>query len=217
MTAVDFLREAAASAAEGSEDTALKLEGDVVVIGGGNVAIDVARTSTRLGASKVSMYCLESRDTMPASEEEIAEAQEEDVVINCGWGPKEILTEEGKVTGIVLKKCISVLDEQGRFAPVYDENDTVRISCSHVFLSVGQSILWGDLLKGTKVELGRGNSAVAGCADIPDCGAGYLCGRRCIHWAALCHRCNRRRQRGSNLDPSVCAAPQQPDDWTEPS
>lgn len=161
MTAVDFLREAAASAAEGSEDTALKLEGDVVVIGGGNVAIDVARTSTRLGASKVSMYCLESRDTMPASEEEIAEAQEEDVVINCGWGPKEILTEEGKVTGIVLKKCISVLDEQGRFAPVYDENDTVRISCSHVFLSVGQSILWGDLLKGTKVELGRGNSAVA--------------------------------------------------------
>lgn len=161
MTAVDFLREAAASAAEGSEDTALKLEGDVVVIGGGNVAIDVARTSTRLGASKVSMYCLESRDTMPASEEEIAEAQEEDVVINCGWGPKEILTEEGKVTGIVLKKCISVLDEQGRFAPVYDENDTVRISCNHVFLSVGQSILWGDLLKGTKVELGRGNSAVA--------------------------------------------------------
>ena len=151
MTAVDFLKDA----------QNLSLEGDVVVIGGGNVAIDVARTSTRLGAASVSMYCLESRETMPASEEEIAEAQEEAVNINCGWGPKEILTENGRVSGIVLKKCTSVTDEQGRFAPTYDEDDTITVPCSHVLLSVGQSILWGDLLKGSKVELGRGQGAKA--------------------------------------------------------
>ena len=132
-----------------------------MVVGGGNVAIDVARNSTRCGSGKVSMYCLESRDTMPASLDEIEEAEEENVSINCGWGPKEILTENGKVTGIVLKKCVSVTDAEGRFNPQYDENETITVACKHVFLSVGQSILWGNLLDGTKVELGRGNGAVA--------------------------------------------------------
>lgn len=161
MTAVELLAKTAESELSLEECQPVSLEGDVVVIGGGNVAIDAARTGTRLGASKVSMYCLESRETMPASEEEIAEAQEEAVEIHCGWGPKEILSEEGRVTGIVLKKCVSVLDEQGRFAPVYDESETVTVPCSHVILSVGQSILWGDLLKGSAVELGRGDGAVA--------------------------------------------------------
>ncbi len=169
-TAVDFLRETAAK-------ESYPIEGDIVVIGGGNVAIDVARTGMRCadaaagtGSSgtdgsgsipKVSMYCLESRDTMPASKEEIAEAEEEGITINCGWGPKEILTENGKVSGIVLKKCLSVLDADGRFSPAYDENDTITVPCKHVFLSVGQSIEWGGLLEGSKVEFGRGSSAVA--------------------------------------------------------
>lgn len=154
MTAVDFLREVNAK-------EAFPLEGDVVVIGGGNVAIDVARNSTRCTAGSVSMYCLESRETMPASNEEIAEAEEEAVAINCGWGPKEILTENGHVSGIVLKKCTSVFDADGRFNPTYDENETKTVVCRHVFLSVGQSIEWGDLLKGSRVELGRGKGAVA--------------------------------------------------------
>ena len=154
VTAVDFLREAGAK-------ESYAIEGDVVVIGGGNVAIDAARVSGRVGAPKVSMFCLESRETMPASLEEITEAEEENVMINCGWGPKEILTEDGKVTGIVLKKCISVTDENGRFNPTYDENETMTVACKHVIFSVGQSIVWGDLLAGTKVELGRGNGAVA--------------------------------------------------------
>jgi NADPH-dependent glutamate synthase beta subunit-like oxidoreductase len=98
---------------------------------------------------------------MPASDEEVAEAEEDGVEINCGWGPKEILTENGKVKGIVLKKCLSVFDENHRFSPKYDENDTITVECEHVFLSIGQSILWGDMLKGSKVELGRGNGAVA--------------------------------------------------------
>mgnify|MGYP004565188633 CR=1 FL=1 len=153
-TAVELLREAGAK-------EAYPIEGDVVVIGGGNVAIDVARTSSRCGAAKVNMFCLEARAEMPASVEEIEEAEEEGVIMNCGWGPKEILSENGKVTGIVLKKCISVKDADGRFNPEYDESDTMTVSCKHVFLSVGQTIEWGKLLDGSQVELGRGNSAVA--------------------------------------------------------
>lgn len=154
MTAVELLHKV-------SEDESYPISGNVVVIGGGNVAIDVARTSTRCGADSVQMYCLESREIMPASAEEIEEAEEEDIQIHCGWGPKEVLTEDGKVTGIILKKCLSVFDENGRFAPVYDENDVRTVACDRVYFSVGQSILWGNLLEGTKVELGRGNGAVA--------------------------------------------------------
>lgn len=154
MTAVDFLRAA-------GEDNTYAVSGKTVVVGGGNVAIDVARTSMRCGADGVSMYCLESREMMPASEEEIQEAEEEKVSIHCGWGPKEILTEDGKVKGIVFKKCVSVKDPDGRFNPRYDESETMTVECDHVFMSVGQSILWGDLLKNEKVELGRGNGAVA--------------------------------------------------------
>ena len=154
MTAVDFLRTVGA-------DESYKVAGRAVVVGGGNVAIDVARSAHRCGAESVNMYCLEPRDRMPASEEEIGEATEEGVAIHCGWGPKEILTEDGKVRGIVFKRCVSVWDAEGRFSPTYDENDTMTVECEHVFLSIGQSIQWGDLLAGTKVALGRGNGAVA--------------------------------------------------------
>ena len=154
MTAVDFLRTV-------GQDEAYEIEGRTVVVGGGNVAIDVARTSGRCGASEVSMYCLESREIMPASVEEVEEAEEEGVQIHCGWGPKEILKENGKVTGIVFKKCTSVFDEEGRFAPTYDEDETVTVPCERVFLSIGQSIQWGSLLDGSKVEFGRGNGPVA--------------------------------------------------------
>ena len=154
MTAVDFLRTVGA-------DESYPVTGKTIVVGGGNVAIDVARTAHRCGAESVAMYCLEPRDKMPASEEEIGEAAEEGVTLNCGWGPKEILTENGRVTGIVFKRCTSVWNAEGRFAPAYDENDTITLECDRVFLSIGQSILWGDLLAGSKVELGRGNGAVA--------------------------------------------------------
>ena len=154
MTAVDFLRTVG-----GNE--AYPVSGNAVVVGGGNVAIDVARTAHRCGADSVTMFCLEPREKMPASEEEIAEATEEGVSLNCGWGPKEILAENGKVTGIVFKRCVSVWDESGRFSPAYDEADTKTVPCDRVFLSIGQSIQWGSLLEGTKVELGRGNGAKA--------------------------------------------------------
>ena len=154
MTAVDFLRTV-------SSNEGYRLTGDTVVIGGGNVAIDVARSAHRCGADSVAMFCLEPRDRMPASREEIAEAAEEGVSLNCGWGPKEILTQDGHVTGVVFKRCLSVWDENGRFHPTYDENDLQTVPCQRVFLSIGQSIQWGSLLDGTRVELGRGNGAKA--------------------------------------------------------
>lgn len=154
MTAVDFLRTVA-------DDKSFKVSGKTVVVGGGNVAIDVSRTAWHCGGSDVQQFCLEQRAEMPATVEEIEEAEEEGIKINCGWGPKEILTEGGKVRGIVFKKCISVFDENHKFAPKYDENDTITIECENVFLSIGQAIVWGDMLAGSKVELGRGNGVVA--------------------------------------------------------
>lgn len=145
-TAVDFLRKAGAK-------ESFALEGDVVVVGGGNVAIDAARVSSRCTDAKISMFCLETREKMPASNEEIEEALEEGIELNCGWGPKEILEEDGHVRGVVFKKCTRVFDAQGRFSPEYDENDTVTVPCRHVIFSVGQAIDWGHMLDNLHVEL----------------------------------------------------------------
>ena len=154
MTGVEFLHIT-------TDNENYKLDGDTVVIGGGNVAIDVSRTAERCGDGKVTQVSLETRDIMPASPEEIELAESEGIIVKGGWGPKEILSEDGKVTGIVFKKCISVKDETGKFNPKYDENETMTIPCKNVILSVGQSIEWGSLLEGTKVELRRGNGPVA--------------------------------------------------------
>ena len=152
--AVDFLREAGAK-------ESFALEGDVVVVGGGNVAIDAARISSRCTDAKISMFCLETREKMPASNEEIEEALEEGIELNCGWGPKEVLEENGHVSGVVFKKCTRVLDAQGRFSPEYDENDTVTIPCRHVIFSVGQAIDWGHMLDNLHVELRPNGGALA--------------------------------------------------------
>ena len=231
-TAVDFLREAGAN-------ERFALSGDVVVIGGGNVAVDAARISVRCaqqesgGAKtllkkaltnnpikemikdsaiestiesvkesirdsaiestiesvkesirdsaiestiesvkesikesvtesiKVSMFCLEQREQMPASEEEIEETLAEGIELNCGWGPKEVLEENGRVCGVVFKKCVRVFDEQGRFSPQYDEEDTMTVACKHVIFSVGQTIDWGHMLDNLHVELRPNGSAQA--------------------------------------------------------
>ena len=152
--AVDFLREAGAK-------ESFALEGDVVVVGGGNVAIDAARISSRCVDAKISMFCLEQREHMPASKEEIAEALEEGIELNCGWGPKEVLEEDGKVVGVVFKKCIRVLDEQGRFSPEYDEEQTVTIPCKHVIFSVGQAIEWGNMLDNLDLKRRPNGGALA--------------------------------------------------------
>ena len=156
-TAVDFL-------AKYTDQTAgaAPAMGRTVVVGGGNVAIDAARVAARTQAPEVTMLCLESAEEMPASDEEVAEAREDGVDIRCGWGPKEVLTDEaGAVRGIVLKRCTRVFDDDGRFAPEYDEGDLATIECDQVVFAIGQSIEWGSLLEGSAVELGRGQGAVA--------------------------------------------------------
>ena len=155
MSGIEFLNKV------NKDEEHMKLSGKTVVIGGGNVAMDVARTALRAGSNDVSMYCLESRDEMPAAKDEIEEALEENISINNGWGPKEIITENGRVKAVVLKKCTSVFNAEKRFAPVYDENDTITIECDNVLLSIGQQIIWGNLLAGTKVELNKNGTAKA--------------------------------------------------------
>lgn len=160
QTGVEFLKNV------NLDEEGTKLSGKTIVVGGGNVAIDVARAALRAGSEEVQMFCLESREEMPAAADEIAEAEEEGIIINCGWGPKEVVSENGKVTGVIFKKCTSVFDAEHRFSPVYDENDCKTFECSNLLLSIGQSIEWGNLLEGSKVELGRGNGALADAVTL---------------------------------------------------
>ena len=111
-----------------------------------------------MDSAETALYCLESAEEMPALADEQEEAKEEGVAINNSWGPKEILGENGKVTGIVFKRCTSVYAEDGTFNPQYDENDTITVECENILVSVGQSMVWGDLLAGTEVELTAGNT-----------------------------------------------------------
>jgi NADPH-dependent glutamate synthase beta subunit-like oxidoreductase/NAD-dependent dihydropyrimidine dehydrogenase PreA subunit len=154
ISGVDFLRNV-------NLDREEELSGNVVVIGGGNVAMDVARTAARQGAAAIDLYCLESLREMPALPDEIAEAEEDNVSFHNGWGPKRILTEDGKVTGVELKRCTSVFDADHRFKPMYDENDTIIVKADFVLLSIGQSIEWGGLLTESRVELERSGTAIA--------------------------------------------------------
>ncbi|MCC6196092.1 MAG: FAD-dependent oxidoreductase [Burkholderiales bacterium] len=110
----------------------------VVVIGGGNVAMDAALTVNRLGAARVQMVCLESEAKMPAYAEEKRQALEEGVVIDASWGPRKIVGRDGKVAGIELVRCVGVTDSAGRFAPSFDEGETKFIEADLVILSIGQ-------------------------------------------------------------------------------
>ena len=117
-----------------------QLKGQVVVIGGGNVAIDAAMTALRLGADNAHLVCLESKDEMPAHEWEITQAIEEGVEIHSSWGPKEFKSRNNKVSGVELVKCTRVFDEQGRFDPQYNENETTHIDADYVIITIGQEI-----------------------------------------------------------------------------
>lgn len=133
----------------------------VVVVGGGNVAIDAARVAKRSGASEVTMLSLETEDIMPASLEERMEAREDGVVINPGWGPMEVKGESGKVKGITFKRCTSVFNAEHKFAPTFDENETITLEADLVIFAIGQTVVLKDLLKDTKVEFVRGVYPVA--------------------------------------------------------
>lgn len=130
------------------------IDGDVVVIGGGNVAVDAARTATRLNASKVTMVCLEDKLHMPASPDEIEETLDDGITILNQYGPMKLVKDENnKVVKIVLKKCLQTIDENGKFNPKYDESDTIEIDTTKVIFAIGQTIDWNNLIKEENLEL----------------------------------------------------------------
>ena len=138
-----------------------ELSGRVVVIGGGNIGADVARTALRCGAEKVSLYCLEDYDSMPMGVEDRTECEEDGIEIHAGWGQTEILAENGRCSGIRFRKCLSVRNAEGRFAPTFDDNATEEVPCDMVLYCIGQKVDWKGLLTGTAVELNPNGTAKA--------------------------------------------------------
>jgi heterodisulfide reductase subunit A-like polyferredoxin len=132
LKGVDFLRQSALG-------EPVSIGRKVIVIGGGNVAIDVALTSLRKGAEDVTLVCLEKREEMPAWEYEIEDALEEGVHIVNSLGPKRFLAKEGTLTGIEFKRCTSVFDEKGAFNPQYDENDLSSMDGDTIIVAIGQA------------------------------------------------------------------------------
>lgn len=109
----------------------------VVVIGGGNVAIDCSRSALRLGASQVQLVCLESSEEMPAHKWEVQQARDEGVSINCSWGPKTVKSAEGKAAGVDFVGCTSVFDSEGKFNPSFDHDQICSFDADVVILAVG--------------------------------------------------------------------------------
>jgi formate dehydrogenase (NADP+) beta subunit len=150
----------------------LEMGREIVVIGGGNVAYDVARsvvrqialdtarTAARLTKTAfVNLVSLESAEEMPADTIEIVEGDEEGIERSNGWGPTEILRDEnGRVTGVAFRKCLRVYDEERKFSPIYDDNNTRVIDCDTVLLAVGQAPALAFLNEGGEdVERMRGD------------------------------------------------------------
>jgi len=132
LQGVDFLRQAA------DRDNKPEVKARVVVIGGGNVAVDVARTALRLGAETVEMVSLEQRHEMPAYPEEVEATLQEGIKVTNGWGPLRILGN-GSVASIELKKCTQVFGADGRFNPVYDEQQRISLEADQIITAIGQT------------------------------------------------------------------------------
>jgi glutamate synthase (NADPH/NADH) small chain len=136
--AIDLLRDVT----EGKE---IEVAEKVVVIGGGNVAMDIARTMARLqnkkyGKVQLTLTSLETEDIMPADVEEIVESREENVVIEPGWGPKDIKIENDKIKGLNVVRCVSVFDKDGRFSPKFDNKDTNFFEADMIVEAIGQGM-----------------------------------------------------------------------------
>ncbi|MHA1729152.1 MAG: FAD-dependent oxidoreductase [Promethearchaeota archaeon] len=135
--AVDFLRDLKLNLY--FEEDPPPLGKKVVVIGGGNVAVDAARSVKRLG-SEVIMVCLEQRHEMPAWEHEVNSCEDEDVEINNGWGPQKIIVDtDNHAKGIIFKQCTEVFDENHRFRPQYCEDETIEYDADSIIMAIGQS------------------------------------------------------------------------------
>jgi len=130
----------------------------IVVIGGGNVAMDITRTLARLqnqnfGHVQIITTALEDEQNLPADLEEIVEAREENAVINPAWGPKEIEIENGKIKGLHVVKCLSIFDDEGRFNPQFDENIKDFFEGDMIVESIGQGMDISYITEDIKKEL----------------------------------------------------------------
>ena len=145
MAGIDFMRQV-------NLHEKKTLSGKVVVIGGGNIGADVARTAVRCGAESVDLYCLEAYDDMPMGEEDRSECERDGITVHAGWGQTEIVVEDGKCAGIRFRKCTRVKNDEGRFAPEFDDSVSEQAECASVLYCIGQKVDWRELLTGTAVE-----------------------------------------------------------------
>jgi NADPH-dependent glutamate synthase beta subunit-like oxidoreductase/2,4-dienoyl-CoA reductase-like NADH-dependent reductase (Old Yellow Enzyme family) len=134
---IDLLRKSRLDKNSASSEVANRR---VLIIGGGNVAVDCARVALRLGASCVILCCLEERDSMPAFASEVLGAEEEGIIFHCGWGPEEITISDGHVSGVRFAKCLSLFDNEGKFAPAFDHGRNVAIESDYVVIAIGQTL-----------------------------------------------------------------------------
>ncbi|MFW9826070.1 MAG: FAD-dependent oxidoreductase, partial [Candidatus Thorarchaeota archaeon] len=111
---------------------------DIIIIGGGNVAIDVALTAKRLGAKNIQLICLECREEMPAHDWEIQKAIDEGITLDCSWGPKRIIEKDGEITGVELIHCDSVFDDRNQFNPIFDDYNIKSVKTGTVIVAIGQ-------------------------------------------------------------------------------
>ena len=171
MSALEFLRLIAAGEAPA-------LEGKhVVVIGGGNVAYDAARSAKKLGAATAQVFCLEDSTTMPADREEVEDGAVEGVSTSPGWGPVEVETQEGRTKAVVFKQCLRVMQD-GVFAPIFDEDNRVRVQADYVIAAAGQGVVLpeGQTEALRQIIHPRGIAAKnAGQTALPDVFAGGDC------------------------------------------
>ncbi len=164
MSGIEFMRvinEDQAALKQGRIPAGTQLRNNVVVIGGGNIAADVARTAIRSGAKSVEMFALEGYDELPMGTEDRTVCEKEGIKIHGGWGPVEIMSKDGKCNGIKFRKCLSVKNEAGRFEPKFDDSCISDVTCTTVLYCIGQRVEWKKLLDGTKVEFNPNGTAKA--------------------------------------------------------
>ncbi len=172
MSGVEFLRLS-------NQQTPLDVHGKVVVVGGGNVAVDVALTARRLGDAEVHMICLEKWDEMPASKWEIEQSLEEGIKIHTSWGPCGIIREDGRVKAVEFRRCTAVFDDLGRFNPTFQDGVRKTYDADMVILAIGQSpeteflkelpgveMLGGGWIKADPISLATGLPGVFAGGDI---------------------------------------------------
>lgn len=169
LEAVSFLNEA-------NSTGKVKIGEKVLIIGGGAVAMDCARSALRMGPKEVHISCLESRKEIPTSDYEVEETLHEGVILHTSLGPKRIVGENGKVTGLETLKVISVFDEQGRFSPSFHEGSEEILKADTIILAIGQGVD-ASILNGIEgIQTTRGGTIVVDkdtfMTDIPGIFAG---------------------------------------------